>query len=310
MNIYESSTESLLSILLQELINAYKSTDTRTGATQTENLQQDLSNISIISTKSKSRRSNRKRNRGLVKIKKSKKLKEVSTISQNLALMSNNINIIANKLDDFKQNPSQNESKSIVGHVGTIMNQLNGCINNFESLCQNIKEVNETRNQNYDDWMDDLRNSDNGRRFLRKLQKSFSRVIDEEKSKVQKDYRLKLEREKKKLAKLYRRGALPVEKKKDPSGKFADTVAKDINEIFQSTCMMIRNVEKESELFEKSLELEMKAKPVKLEKVLSNIEARNRINLNDCRQIHSSESHSGTSYNSKSFEKDETDGEN
>lgn len=229
----------------------------------------------------------------------------MSTISHNLEQMSSNISIITSKLDQFKRTPTETESKTIVDHVGTIMNQLKGCVNNFDSLCQNIKQINATHNQTYDEWMDDLQNSENGRRFMKKLQKSFSRVMSEEKSKVQRDYRLKLEREKIKLTKLYR--SRPVEKKPEPSN-YANTIGKEINDIFQSTCMMIKNVEKESELFEKSLELETKTKAVKPKKVSSNAKAGQPVNLNKCRQIHSAEGHSG--YSSQSFEKDESDDEN
>ena len=219
--------------------------------------------------------------------------------------MSSNISIITNKLDDFKQNPTEDESTTIIGHVGTIMKQLNFCINHFESLCQNIKQINETRHQSYDEWMDDLQNSENGRRFLRKLQKSFARVMNEEKSKLQRDYRLKLEREKIKLSKLYR--SRPVERKQDSTSNYADTIGKEINEMFQSTCMMIKNVEKENELFEKSLELETKTKAEKSKNVSSNNKAGRHINLNKCRQIYSAESHSSTSYSSKSYEKNGSD---
>lgn len=312
LNVYKSSNESLLSVLLKELIHSHNSTETRSAATQTKCPQQELNDVSLISTKSKSKKSRRKKNHGLVnqefRMRKSKKLKEVSTISHNLEQMSSNISIITNKLDDFKRNPTQDESKTIIGHVGTIMNQLNGCINNFENLCQNIKQINETRNQNYDEWMDDLKNSENGRRFLRKLQKSFSRVMNEEKSKVQRDYRLKLEREKMKLTKLYR--SRPVERKQDPSSTYADTIGKEINEIFQSTCMMIKNVEKENELFEKALDLEMKTKAERPKKSTCNIKAERHINLNECRQIHSAESRSSTSSSSKSFEKKGSNDEN
>lgn len=304
LNVYKSSNESLLSVLLKELINSYVATEARSVATQTE--EQEFHDVSLVSSRSKPKKSRKKRHYGLVnqeyKKVNPKKLKEVSTISHKLEQMSSNISIITNKLDEFKKNPTQNDSKTIIGHVGTIMNQLNGCINNFENLCQNIRQINETRNQNYDEWMDDLQNSENGRRFLKKLQKSFSRVVREEKSKMQRDYRLKLEREKMKLTKFYR--SRSVDSRKDPPKNYADTIGKEISDIFQSTCLMIKNVEKEEELFEKSLELETKT--TKPKKVSSNTKAGHHINLNKCRQSHSAESHSSTSYSSNSFEKDES----
>lgn len=242
------------------------------------------------------------------KPKKQKKLKEVTAISQNLEKMSNNISVITNKLDEFKRNPSEDESRTIIGHVGTIMNQLNGCIGNFETLCRDFKQINETRNRNYDEWMDDLQNSENGRRFLRKLQKSFARVMNEEKSKVQQDFRKKLEREKSKLSKLYR--SKLCGKKPEPTCN----IATEINEIFQNTCMMIKNVEKEDELFEQSLELAhhktKKKNPKNAANILKIDPPGNDLNLNDCRQIHSAESSPDLTYGSRSFEKDESDVEN
>lgn len=308
LNVYNASNESLLSVLLKELISSHISTESRSVDTQTEKMRQPSLDISVISTKSKSKRSKRKKNHGLVsqefKPKKQKKLKEVTAISQNLEKMSNNISVITKKLEEFKRNPSEDESKTIIGHVGTIMNQLNGCISNFEILCRDIKQINETRNRSYDEWMDDLQNSDNGRRFLRKLQKSFARVMNEEKSRVQQDFRKKLEREKSKLSKRYR--SKSHGRKQEP----ANNIAMEINEIFQNTCMMMKNVEKEDELFEQSLELDHQTL-MKKEKPASGLKPNppgNNLNLNDCRLIHSAGSSS--TYGSKSFERDESDVEN
>lgn len=265
--------------------------------------QQSL-DASVISTKSKSKRSKKKKTHGLVsqefKARKPKKVKEVAVIVQNLEKMSNNINVITTKLDDFRRNPSQDESKTIIGHIGTIMNTLNGCIGNFETLCRDIKQINDNRNRTYDEWMDDLKNSENGRRFLRKLQKSFSHVMKEEKSKMQSDFRKKFEREKSKLSKLYRSSGV-VKKAEPTKDDYLDTIGKEINEIFQHTCLTIKNMEKESELFEKSLEMN-KANDVK-EKV-----PEVNLNLNECRQIHSGRSSSiktDPHYSSESFDSDE-----
>jgi hypothetical protein len=317
-NVYKSSTnESLLSILLKELIKSHTSTETKTVATQTDagaSSQQPAMDVSMISTKSRSKRSKKKRNHGILsqdfKAKKPKKMKELTAIAQNLEKMSSNINVITNKLDDFQRNPSQDESKAIIGHVGTIMSQLNGCISNFESLCHDIKQINETRNRNYDEWMDDLQNSENGRRFLKKLQKSFSLVVGEEKQKIEKDFRRKLDREKSKLSKRYQRSNI-VEKKQNASS-YPDDIAMEITEIFRNTCMMIKDVEKENKLFEKSLEIDAKtATMMKKKKALSGITkthpTKGNLNLNDCRQIHSAESSSVKSeerYGSTSLEDD------
>lgn len=307
--------------MLKELINSRSSTDTRSVGIQTEiNSDQQPLDISLISTKSKSKRQKKGRNHGLLsqefKKKKPKKVKEVTVIANNLEKMSSNISIITTKLDEFKRNPNRDESKTIIDHVGTIMGQLNGCISNFETLCHDIKQINETRNRNYDEWMDDLQNSENGRRFVRKLQKSFARVVNEEKSKIQRDFRKKLEREKSKFSKLQRG--------KDIASKpnnYPETISKEINEIFQNTCMMIKNVDKESELFEKSLEIEaQKTKLVgKSKRPTADVKTKtappgDKLNLNDCRQIHSTESSSVKSdpprYGSMSFEDDDSNENN
>lgn len=277
--------------------------------------------ISIVSVKSKSKKSKRGKNRGLLssefKARKPKKVKEVTVIAQNLEKMSSNISLITNKLDDFKRNPSSDESKFIIGHVGNIMNQLNGCIGNFESICRDIKQINETRTRSYDEWMDDLKNSENGRRFLKKLQKSFVRVLNEEKSKVQRECRSKLERDKSKLAKLYKRKTL--EKK---SEDFPHPVIKEISEIFQNTCQKIQTLEKQDELFLKSLELDYGCQNTenrRLEKQPPpSINAATKLNpqsnfkpvdLNKCRKLYSETSTEAT-YSSKSFESDRSDENN
>lgn len=273
--------------------------------------------VSLISAKSKSKRPKKGKNHGLVsqeyKKKKTKKVREVTIIASNLEKMSSSIGVISNKLDEFKQNPSRDESQSIIAHVGTIMGQLNGCISNFETLCHDIKQINGTRNRNYDEWMDDLQNSENGRRFLRKLQKSFARVVGDEKSKLQRDYRKKLEREISKLSKLNRFKKIATKPDITP----AETISKEINEIFQNTCLMIKNVEKETGLFERSLGMEARvAKPTKLQddvKQKAKAPPGDRLNLNDCRQIHSAESSfvkSDPRYGSTSFENDDSDKNN
>lgn len=302
-----------MSVLLKELISSHNTTESRSVATQTEvnalSLPLDSSFVSV-----KSNRSKRKRNHGLVsnefKTRKPKKVKEVTIIAQNLEKMANNISAITNKLEDFKKDPNQDQSKTIIGHVGTIMGQLNGCIGNFESLCRDIKQINETRNRNYDEWMDDLKNSENGRRFVKKLQKSFSRVLNEEKSKIQKDYRKKLEREKSKLAKLHRSSAHKAVVKKPGAYPETGDITKEINEIFQNTCLMIKNVEKESVLFEKSLSVNIpRRQAAKSTKALSDIITKQnpppvKLNLDDCQQIHSDSSSLKTDprYGSTSFE--------
>lgn len=323
LNVYKSSNESLLSVLLKELITAHNSTETKTMATQTETNSQQPLDLSIISSKSKKLK--KKKNHGLVskeyKGKKSKKLKDVGVITQSLEKMSSNIGAITNKLDEFKRNPSHDESKTIIGHVGTIMTQLNGCISNFETLCREIKHVNETRNRNFDEWMDDLQNSENGRRFLKKLQKSFSRVMDEEKAKLRKDFKQKFERERRKLSKLSRSTAPKAVDSNSEVLTYPEKISKEINEIFEKSCQAIKTAEREDELNEKNIELEiMRAKLQQAKKVSHQSKPQGKktkttvadnggvkLNLNDCRQIHSADSSSDPPYGSNSFESDASD---
>lgn len=266
LNAYKSSSESLLSVLLKELIGSQSSVETRSVTSQTEAppAPLDFSMVSTKSTKSKSKHTSRQRRSHAASgrtSRKSKKLKDVTAIAQNLEIMSSNIDIITNRLVEFRQNSGHEESKSIVGCVGAIMSQLNGCISNFESICRDIKRINESRSRNYDEWMDDLQNSENGRRFLKKLQKSFSRVMSDEKSKIRKEYRGKFDKEKTKLEKLYRKSAVGrVDGKKVDDNRHRNKIVKEIGEIYENTCLMIKSVEEENEQFEQSLELDHRKK--------------------------------------------------
>lgn len=322
LNVYKSSSESLLSVLLKELIHAHNSAETKTVATQTETSSQQQQQLDLSVVSSKSKRSKKKKNHGLVskeyKTKKPKKLKEVAVITQNLEQMSNNIGLITNKLDEFQRNPSHDESRTIIGHVGSIMTQLNGCISNFETLCREIKQVNETRNRNFDEWMDDLQNSDNGRRFLKKLQKSFTRVMNDEKTKLEKDFKHKLDRERRKLSKLQRSSATKTVDPKSEAFNYPEKLSKEINEIFENTCREIKHIEREDELFEKNLKMEIEREKLKeikeklrlqpeLKEKKLKTKKTEKLNLDECRQIHSSESSSDPTYGSKSFEIDASD---
>lgn len=294
-----------------ELVNVHKSTETRSVAMQSE--PEKPLDFTVMKAKSKIQK--RGKNHGLVtsdfRARKPKRIKEVTVITQNLEKMSDNINLITNKLDDFKRNPSSDESKSIICHVSSIMGQLNKCIGNFESICQDIKQINEARTRSYDEWMDDLKNSENGRRFLKKLQKSFSKVVNEEKSEVQRDYRKKLEREKSKLEKFYRRKPA-----RQSEGKIRDfSIVKEIGEIFENTCRKMHNIENEDELFRKSLELDFLQKPLKQiqaptgkEKTKSIETTSIPVDLNKCRKLHSQSSNE--TYNSQGFESEKSDENN
>lgn len=319
-NVYKTSNNSLLSVVLRELVNAHNSIETMSVGIQTEP-EQLPSDVTVVSLKSRPKKSRRGKNHGLVtsefKSRKPKKVKEVTVIAQNLEKMSCNIGLITNKLDDLKRNPSSDESKSIIGHVGNIMNQLNGCISNFESICQDIKQINETRIRSYDEWMDDLRNSENGRRFLRKLQKSFSRVLNEEKTKVKSDCRKKLERDKSKLEKLYRRKSAKHNEVK--AVDFPHPIIKEIDEIVQSTCLKIHSIERQDEIFLKSLNLDLISRktheqanpPAKFPatKLTALPHTLKPVDLNKCRKLYS-ETSSDSTYNSEPFESQKSDEKN
>lgn len=243
-----------MSVVLKELVHAHNSTETRSAGVQTEPEQRplDLSKISLVS---RSKRPKRRKNHGLVPTEfqkiKPKKGKEVANVNaQNLENMSRNISSICSKLDDFQRDHTADESKSIVAQVGAVMNQLNNCVSEIR---QEIKQI----NRSYDDWMNDLQNSENGRRLMKKLQKTVARVIKDEKSKLQHDCRKKLEREKSKLAKHYR---LKTNKHHEAEVEdFVHPIVKEMSEILQSNCQKIREMEEQDKLFLKSLDLEFKA---------------------------------------------------
>lgn len=306
INIYNSSgSQSLLSILIKQLISSHRkvAVECRTTSTQTDFIIQEAENdenakivdLSQISCRSKSKRSKRK-NHSLAtptkapaysenKMRKSKKSKGVSKIAESLDLMSQNINLITNKLEDFRKSPSHDDSKSIiVDTVGTIMQQLNGCVKNFERLCDDIKAINDAKlTKNYDEWIDDMKHSENGRKFLKKFTKSFTRILDEERTKIKKDYQRKFEKERRKLARFHQ---MSSKKSNQPESK----ISKDINEIYESTVLKLKCIEDENKIFEKSLHIGTETK-----KKISKPEGTQKVedlNLNKCRQIHSKESSS------------------
>lgn len=319
INTYDSSgAESLLSILIKQLISSHKkvAVECRTASTQTDFIEEaeadddnaKIADLSQISCRSKSRRSKRK-NHCLAtptiaahvehKTRKSKKSKGVSVIARSLDLMSQNINLITNKLEDFRRSSSHDESKTIiVGTVGTIMQQLNGCVRNFERLCDDIKAVNDTKlAKNYDEWIDDMKHSENGRKFLKKFTKSFTRILDEERAKIKKDYHRKFEKERRKLARFHQMSSAKSKAAPNPPDtKFSN----DINEIYETTVLKLKNIEQENEIFEKSLHVKKNLKPEGIQEKVGDLD------LNKCRQIHSKESSSINtnphSYSSASFE--------
>lgn len=310
INIYNSSgSQSLLSILIKQLISSHKkvAVECRTAATQTdfEEAGKDddvkIADLSQISCRSKSRRLRRK-NHSLAptapaiavehRPRKSRRSKGVSKIAHSLDSMSQNINLITSKLEDFRKSSGHDDKDSksiIVGTVGTIMQQLNGCVKNFERLCDDIKAINDTKHpKNYDEWIDDMRHSENGRKFLKKFTKSFARIVDEERAKIKKDYQRKFEKERRKIARFHQ-ARHPVSNPSDSK------ISQDINEIYEATALKLKNIEEENQIFEKSLRNQETAKPPHESKVED-------LDLNKCRQIHSKSSSINTNPHSYSSE--------
>lgn len=237
-----------------------------------------------------------------------KRPKDLTMIVSTLENMSKNISLISSKLDDCKDaSPAADSQSTIVGCVGTIMSQLTSVIGNFESLCKDIKQANESKEEkNFENWMDELQSSDNGRRLVRKLQKTFSKVVDEEKLKMKRDYQLKLARDRNKLSKYYSRAKRSDEVDiKELSAK----ITKEIGEIYESTCLKLKDIDEGENEFLRSLEKDKKAAfTVEQLKIVDDDDEAAATNLDDCQQIHSTEESSIKSsegYTSSDFESDD-----
>lgn len=300
---YKSSNESLISLLLKHLIRNHKVVESKTSGAQTD-VKTQVTDVSQLSSQGKK---GKRRNHSLldtdVRSRTRKKSKNgVALIAKNLDKMSLNISMITSKLENFKQTSSHDDTKSIITYVGGIMQQLNSCVGNFERLCNDIKVINEDRSKrSYQEYIDDMRNSDNGKKFLKKFSKSFYRILNEEKSKIQKDYRQKLEREKKKLYKFQKIRSKPVDTA-PPAAVLKQPpeidITKDLTEIYRNAFLTIENMEKENQILEKALELDIinkkrrqQKEPQKgNQKPESNVLESNflaKLDLNECRQIHS-----------------------
>lgn len=164
--------------------------------------------------------------------------------------------------------------------------------------------------------------------------------MSEEKSLIKKDYRQRLSNERHRLSKRARarstsRSFDENRYQKPPNDQQKETLndlntiptelnpepnimVKEINDLFQNTCQIIKNMEKESELFEKSIELDMKAKQRSQRKITSNqkkefliipqqLKLKHKQDLNNCQKLNLTESSSNENYNSTSFEDDIND---
>ena len=150
------------------------------AGTQTNKKEEEILNTSQRSNKSRPRKRKRKHH-GLttseyIKFKpKTSRPSSINLITDNLVKMSDNICKITNKLDQFKDSESTDLKKNdsaqqIIQTVGTIVNQLDGCVNHFEKLCADIKmSKNDSSDKKFDDWMGDMKNSESGQKFLKKV---------------------------------------------------------------------------------------------------------------------------------------------
>lgn len=322
VNMYSShETESLLSILIKALVTSHKknSVESKTTITQTDNVgmvNEQVMDTSQVSQRAKTRKKGKNHSLAAAagaqdfkgSMRKSIKSKGMGLIARSLDLMSQNINVITNKLEDYHKTPSHDDSKSIILEtVGIIMHQLNGCVNNFEKLCGDIKAINDDKfPKNYDEWIDELKHSENGKKFLKKFSKSFKKILDEERSTIKQACQQKFEKDKRKLAKFYH----SVSRFKTEIAPPAESkLTKDINAIYESTVLKLKNIEHENAIFEKSLKLDINAAQQRKEDLKPEITQRRKVDdldLNKCRQIRSKESSSINtnphSYSSASFE--------
>ena len=165
--------------------------------------------------------------------------------------------------------------------------------------------------------------------------------MSEEKTLIKKDYKQRLSNERYKLSKRTRARSTsrsfeenryqqpPVEKPKEALNDLntiptelhpePDKMVREINDLFQNTCQIIKNMEKESELFEKSIELDIKAKQrSSRHQVSSNhkkefltipkqIDLKHKQDLNNCQKLNLTASSSNENYGSTSFEDDIND---
>lgn len=316
---YETKSESLLSVLLKILVESHinKSNERRNIATQSEINQDESADrlIPVTTVKSSTSPTPKARtNRSLYTrdykaskaMMKPKRPKELMMIVTTLESMSRSINLISEKLDDCKESAPAVESQStIVGCVGTIMTQLTSVIGNFESLCKDIKHANESKDEkNFENWMEDLQSSDNGRRLVRKLQKTFAKVVDDEKIKMKRDYQVRLDRERNKLSKYYSRAKKKVNNDDIDIKELSAKITKEIGEIYESTCLKLKDIDKEENEFLKSLEKDKKTPAFTVEKLKID-----ETNLDDCQQIHSTDDESSIKstegYTSTDFESDD-----
>lgn len=171
--------QPLIYLLIKQFVKIRKPVIVSSVRTQTEDLH-PMKPVSPIPQKIKLKKRKR-RNHSLHKLEFNRKIhkqersnENLELIAENLSGMNKTINGISDKLDNLKNSKDpelQDDKKEIVDLVGSTCKNLNECINNFEKLCDNIqqtKEISQTE-KTFDDWVNELENSEHGKKFCRKV---------------------------------------------------------------------------------------------------------------------------------------------
>jgi hypothetical protein len=236
---------------------------------------------------------------GKSRIKKKSRPNDVDLIVNNLVGMSTSISAISEKLDRFKKSDEtevSEEKLDILTLVANTCRNLNDCVDNFENLCENIKNAKEPiQNQvkSFDGWMNELEHSENGKKFLRKLRKSYKSIVSEERSKIKREFRRKLSNEKQKLKKEKQKHdknddlietklkELNIKEKSleyklnlldkkliEPKSTTENNVVDEITDFLKNTALTLKSLEKENELHEKTMAINMERNNMDKKKLL------------------------------------------
>lgn len=133
--------------------------------------------------------------------KNSKSTADTSTIETNLK--KNMEKIIENLGQITKSKHKSKKFRDILNSIDRLSNSLEKCGGNLENLIlvtnTNLKDQEMKSNQkplenvDYDEWLQRLRNSEHGRKFLDRLEVSLQRTLDRERDNLEKLYEEKLE---------------------------------------------------------------------------------------------------------------------
>jgi hypothetical protein len=290
--------ESLIYLLLKQLVSAQKPTILASAGTQFDEIPiaQETSELNSSVVKKIIKKKSRV---GKSRIKKKSRPNDVDLIVHNLVGMSTSISAISEKLDRFKkfdETEVSEEKLDILTLVANTCRNLNDCVDNFENLCENIKNAKEPiQNQvkSFDGWMNELEHSENGKKFLRKLRKSYKSIVSEERSKIKREFRRKLSNEKQKLKKEKQKHDKSVDlietklkelniKEKsleyklnlldkkliEPKSTTENNVVDEITDFLKNTALTLKSLEKENELHEKTMAINMERNNMDKKKLL------------------------------------------